>query len=79
MSYNYEKWEKQLKPCPFCGRDYKMRDAYAPLYIAEVGKPAERLRVVCSCGASMDVTVKPIYNAADELVEKWNKREAENE
>ena len=76
MAYNYDKWDKQLKPCPFCGRDSKSRDEFAPLYITEVGRPPERLRVVCSCGASMEITIKPITNTANDLVEKWNRRDA---
>ena len=75
MAYVYEKWEKQLKPCPFCGRDARTHDAYAPLYIEEVGRPPQYIRVVCACGCSMDQTIKPISNAATDLVERWNRRD----
>lgn len=73
MGYVMEKWERKLKPCPFCGRDTETRDEYAPLYI-EVTK--DRLTVVCACGCTMTTFIKPISNCADDLVEKWNRRES---
>lgn len=75
MSINFEKWESKLLPCPFCGRNIPSRENFRePIGIVE-NERENYIRVVCPCGCSMFQRVKPTINAADELVDKWNRRQ----
>lgn len=76
MAYILEKYDKQLKPCPFCGEDNRGNNGDGVVYMEHV-EAYNKVRVRCtSCGASMSREIRPDKDTAQILVEAWNRRDA---
>lgn len=67
----------ELKPCPFCGGEPKVKTYYPDITLFVRGK--SRIYIVCeTCGArTRDFIESPFHSAYDEAIKVWNQRKEE--